>query len=997
MPDTDNFVYINAPTLDNADECKFIRNNDFLYATAGEEDRGTSANLVLYEKLIDTDWHNPYDASDLARTYFVDGRWAVSGMEASARGDYHIGNLVKISLKYFNIGKLNAFKFNFFDRDTLTETTAPTVITDLTSNKSVDRIALFLPVISAQNTVSGFKFAGYGLVDTEHPPTADDTMHTFLMDRAAYITPEMFNADRAGLCIVYMPKTFTGTWNINENTVYQFQSGNSLRSLSLNPGTKMVCMRSVPRGALETASYIVGDVDNTTSGLTSGQNRLIEFLYNMEVDLVNEYLTDNSHNHHMDMYDIQNINQLRYTAPFINRESVYEAKIAAVNEFYITDNSITRNGAIDCLNKPIHSVSIPLRYSDDAVDYRQGITTKNLFHSLHESPNRLCHTSRQMDISIGERDADNNLIWYKSENIISYSYFEESMVYTFTFPEKIKYTGNGLWIKGSRVSGEQGVNNLGIRVYKHEDNYYSFDSEDYAIFSEAAGTTVKPCTCDVRISFDYSLRHDWFDYVETLQRQNDTLGDEIDNINFDITKLEQRVENVYNSLYEDNTTVINNYINESNIDRTERLTISWIQIGGCHTTQLDGILDTFTLYISSKGNDSDYNIYTTPVYLCVMEEGDDGTFVHKATSINAVTLTKGGYGTWKFQDTVLSKKPIRLGLVTTRTEVLKDLGVAQTNKNFITAILNNPGGNHDDCFCCTPNGQKDGGQPYQNVPEVPWAANIYRNKASNFAEDFSQHINNLDIHVTLEDKERWNKAAEDIYNITYSYVDIHEGTPTEEGLIKWVQYGGEHVAEIAGEVKSVEITMAENTWVPEGYYANPVYLCIMEDDGNGTYVKKAVSTNAVTPQQGFTHEWLFEDLELSGRGIRLGYVWNPADSLIGDAPTAEQLAAAPTMGVKLIRKASMIACSCYIKKEDGTSDINYTVPMRFKVPAELAGDKELQEIRNEINNITNNYFPGENTLKLGKWRIYVNDEGSLVIDTETLFNAGKSIVFKDLE
>lgn len=527
MPDTDNFVYINAPTLDNADECKFVRNEDFLYATAGDDDRGATANLVLYEKLIDTDWHNPYDASDLARTYFIDGKWAVAGMEASDRGDYHIGNLVKISLQYFNIGKLNAFKFNFFDKSTLTDTGVPTVITDLTSNKSVDRIALFLPIINAQNKVSGFKFAGYGLIDTEHPPTADDTMHTFLMDRDVYITPEIFNADRSGLCIVYMPKTYTGTWNINENTVYQFQSGSSLRSLSLNPGTKMVCMRSVPRGSLETSSYIIGDVDNTTDGLTSGQNRLIEFLYNMEVDLVNEYLTDNSHNHHMDMYDIQNINQVRYTAPFINRESVYEAKIAAVNEFFISDNSITRNGAIDCLNKPIHSVSIPLRYSDDAADYREDTTTKALFHALNNAPNRLCHTSRQMDISVGEEDANGNLIWYKSENIISYSYFEENMVYTFTFPEKIKYIGKGLLIKGSQVSGEQGVNNLGIRVYKNGDNYYSFysggtsedDIGDYAKFSEAANTKVT-CTCDARISFDYSLRNDWFDYVERAQHQN---------------------------------------------------------------------------------------------------------------------------------------------------------------------------------------------------------------------------------------------------------------------------------------------------------------------------------------------------------------------------------------------------------------------------------------------------------------------------------------------
>ena len=60
-----------------------------------------------------------------------------------------------------------------------------------------------------------------------------------------------------------------------------------------------------------------------------------------------------------------------------------------------------------------------------------------------------------------------------------------------------------------------------------------------------------------------------------------------------------------------------------------------------------------------------------------------------------------------------------------------------------------------------------------------------------------------------------------------------------------------------------------------------------------------------------------------------------------------------------------------------------------------------QEEKDKWNSIFNN-DENDNTissqqLKLGKWRIYINANGDLVIDTEALAAAGKSIIFNDIE
>ena len=78
MPDsTETLIYINAPTLDNADACTFVKNNDFNYATAGETESGDDANLVLYDKFIKLNEHSSLEEPDLSRITFNSGVWAL--------------------------------------------------------------------------------------------------------------------------------------------------------------------------------------------------------------------------------------------------------------------------------------------------------------------------------------------------------------------------------------------------------------------------------------------------------------------------------------------------------------------------------------------------------------------------------------------------------------------------------------------------------------------------------------------------------------------------------------------------------------------------------------------------------------------------------------------------------------------------------------------------------------------------------------------------------
>ena len=67
--------------------------------------------------------------------------------------------------------------------------------------------------------------------------------------------------------------------------------------------------------------------------------------------------------------------------------------------------------------------------------------------------------------------------------------------------------------------------------------------------------------------------------------------------------------------------------------------------------------------------------------------------------------------------------------------------------------------------------------------------------------------------------------------------------------------------------------------------------------------------------------------------------------------------------------------------------------VRYSIVAEnVVVEENVTNVTQVVSNIIQ-----EGALNLGKWRIYVNEEGNLIIDTEALAAAGKSITFKDIE
>ena len=96
---------------------------------------------------------------------------------------------------------------------------------------------------------------------------------------------------------------------------------------------------------------------------------------------------------------------------------------------------------------------------------------------------------------------------------------------------------------------------------------------------------------------------------------------------------------------------------------------------------------------------------------------------------------------------------------------------------------------------------------------------------------------------------------------------------------------------------------------------------------------------------------------------------------------------------------------CYVCNDSGTKQ-KFGCPMSFffnnVTNIEDSIDILKQSVTNIQENVTNvtqvvNNIIQEGALNLGKWRIYVNEEGNLIIDTEALAAAGKSITFKDIE
>jgi hypothetical protein len=504
MPES--YVYINAPTLDNADQSKFILNQDFQYVQAGETSNGEIAQFPLYQKFLNSEWNSSLGYSSLPRTNFKPGLWAQHGEEADNGGDYAIGNTAQIYSRLFQVGNLKQIRVRLYNKDYITADNRnsenhPPQITDYET--AVPRIALFQNEFYANGTCNMDSYVLTAFANFESYNITDGAVYTLQQDFP--ITGKALNTLNYCYVIVFLPSA--NDWSNENLSIGRVFTFNQLRSLGVGNNNKKVGVRSVPRGSLDNRSYICGS-SNTTSTFSSGQSRLLDFDFLIDVDLINEYISVNSKNHHLDIADVVELNRLRYSAPAIN-VSNNTRKSTVAKKIFLSHFSLTRGRNITAITgKNISYIQIPFQYTTNSADYETSSLKGNEIKNL-------INNQRQIEIANGHADGTEPSAeeYTTCDNIIAYSSFGENMVYEATFNngKGFKYTGYGLWIKG-KGANSGAANNIGVHYYINNDDNskYSYSADDKM---ESVGN-FEIVTPQIDIIFDYKTRKDWFDYIE---------------------------------------------------------------------------------------------------------------------------------------------------------------------------------------------------------------------------------------------------------------------------------------------------------------------------------------------------------------------------------------------------------------------------------------------------------------------------------------------------
>ena len=117
---SESYVYIDAPSLDNSDQSKFLLDTDLQIVQAGDESKGSVAKFPLYEKFLSTEWNTALSYNSLARTEFRPGIWAARGENVENGGDYCKGNVAKVYSRIFSLGRLLKLKVRFYNKGEIT-------------------------------------------------------------------------------------------------------------------------------------------------------------------------------------------------------------------------------------------------------------------------------------------------------------------------------------------------------------------------------------------------------------------------------------------------------------------------------------------------------------------------------------------------------------------------------------------------------------------------------------------------------------------------------------------------------------------------------------------------------------------------------------------------------------------------------------------------------------------------------------------------------------
>lgn len=588
---SDNRVYINAPTLDNADECTFDKNISTLTVKVGQDNRGENANLIMHEKVLRDAIYSPADSYFVPTNRYKPGMWSAkdditngidpynrfaayrynnpdvdSFNEATDGGDYHNNGCVTLATNYFKAGLITHFFFKFFSQVPLTEDE------ELQYYDNIDSLAFMEPASDASYRVYSYANKVTELDETDknynlYKKYVDDNWTMFELETPYFVSTELTQDPAKAFAFAFYDKDFKdypraaypGETNPIDETKWEiitkdswrsawfplgkeFWDGSNLRTYPITEYGVQYFMRSHARSSADCRSYIFAN-NNGSVGIKAGQSRLIECCYKIVEELVDEYIGDNSVKYHLSEDEFTDLNMMRYTAPQFRKPIGSTRKLVPTREIYISDASVTKHGLIDCLDTSITSIVIPFRYSDDLSDYfdkntsgghDQAQDSKVYFYHHSILPGfGLCNYNIKLAICLREEDLNTPEKWIISDNPANYSYFENNNLISFNFSghkDDLKYKGEGIWIRAYHQTDDYSEFKwLGVHYCETSDtDYYQYAPGDYIKPGGWSDSRVPlTATADIKILFNFYKRSQWFETLEGGSEVTNTFNDGI--------------------------------------------------------------------------------------------------------------------------------------------------------------------------------------------------------------------------------------------------------------------------------------------------------------------------------------------------------------------------------------------------------------------------------------------------------------------------------------
>ena len=547
---SESYVYIDAPSLDNSDVCKFYLYEDFKYVSTAKEDNNDKkiAKFPLYEKFLSTgtDLNDNYlfnsslDLEGLTRITIKEGMTnkGVSQNGDPDGGDYFEGNCCVITSKVFKIGEINKIKIKAFADSN------GTPVSNTFWQSSAPRIAIFsMQIENGKVNQDLYDFVTYANFTNIDPNDGFGIYDIDLSIKKFLVSGEMLTTPRHAFCFVVLKSE----QKISEEhkIAIDYQGVKKTYGIKKNYGSYNILLRGVPRGSNDNVS-LVSYSSSTTSGRNDWEIRLLDFDFSQKVDLIDEYIGANSKNHHLTTNDVKNLNSLRYTAPAqIADTNIFEEKMGVtpwINNpkegekedkkgwVKISHNSLTRGNNFYLNEKTIYGLQIPLELPVSAA----GCISQGAWNAIGAQKDGFINTNREILIALDEDENGNPKNWVPSDDFLRVSMFKGRFIYEITFNnynniDHLRYKGKGIYIsarmgKFSNGNYEEGNFNFPFLCWKNKSSekfwtYPGSENLDYVHFNdyrEGEEYDKLYMTPNINVIFDYNSRNEWFNYIEKL-------------------------------------------------------------------------------------------------------------------------------------------------------------------------------------------------------------------------------------------------------------------------------------------------------------------------------------------------------------------------------------------------------------------------------------------------------------------------------------------------